>query len=81
MKKREAGTNILQADQNSGTQKRLLYSYSEARALLGGVPESTFAMWVAGGLVTPVKIGPRRCFIRHDDLMALAQGAALPKVA
>ena len=59
---------------------RLLYNYSEARELLGGVPVSTFALWIAQGLIVPVRIGPRRCFIKHDDLMKLAQGAALPKV-
>lgn len=53
---------------------RLLYSYTEARELLGGVPVSTFALWIATGLVVPVKIGPRRCFIRHADLARLASG-------
>ena len=61
--------NARQAD-----QARLLYSYAEARALLGGVAVSTFAMWVASGIVHPVKIGPRRCFITHDELMRLVGG-------
>lgn len=66
-------------DQESGTEARLLYGYKEARQLLGGVPQSTFAMWIAIGLVQPVRIGPRRSFIKHDDLMRLSSGAALPK--
>lgn len=56
---------------------RLLYSYSEARELLGGVPVSTFAGWIAAGLLKPVRIGPRRCFIRHEDLVALSDGINL----
>lgn len=66
--------NTLQADQAAGNHARLLYSYAEARALLGGVAVSTFAMWVASGIVHPVKIGPRRCFITHDELMRLVGG-------
>ncbi len=58
---------------------KLLYSYPEAREVLGGVPQSTFALWIAKGILTPVKIGPRRCFIRHDDLVRLAYGVELPK--
>ena len=58
---------------------RLLYSYAEARHLLGGVPVSTFALWIADGLVVPVRIGPRRCFIRHEDLLRLASGQPLHK--
>jgi len=63
--------STLQAD-----QARLLYSYQEARELLGGVPVSTFALWIAKGLVHPVKIGPRRCFIKREDLLRLANGEA-----
>ena len=50
---------------------RMLYSYPEARKELGGVPESTFAVWIANGWITPVRIGPRRCFIRYEDLQRL----------
>jgi len=53
---------------------KMLYSYVEARKELGDVPVSTFAKWVHDGLVVPVKIGPRRCFIRHEDLIRLAAG-------
>lgn len=66
--------STIQADQARGTQARLLYSYQEARQLLGGVPLSTFALWIAKGLVEPVRIGPRRCFIKHEDLIRLASG-------
>ena len=59
----------------------LLHSYKEARALLGGIPESTFALWIAQGLVEPVRIGPRRCFVKHEDVVRLAQGASSPKGA
>lgn len=64
----------LDADKNRGTEARLLYSYQEARKLIGNVPQSTFAMWIANGLVEPVRIGPRRCFIKHEDLIRLASG-------
>ena len=60
---------------------RLLYPYSEARALLGGVPKSTWNLWIAEGLVEPVRIGPRRCFIRHEDIQRLAQGGTMQKVS
>ena len=53
-------------------QARLLYSYPEARKLLGDVPVSTFAGWIAAGLINPVRIGPRRCFVSHQDLVQLA---------
>ncbi|WP_285576040.1 hypothetical protein [Geothrix limicola] len=70
----------LKAEQARGTQARLLYSYQEAREQLGGVPVSTFALWIAKGLIEPVRIGPRRCFIRHEDLIRLASGEVeLPK--
>lgn len=55
---------------------KLLYSYQESRELLGGVPQSTFALWISTGILTPVKIGPRRAFIRYDDLVRLASGEA-----
>ncbi len=58
----------------------LLYSYREARALLGNVPAATFALWIANGLLTPCRIGPRRCFIRRDDLLRLSQYGAAPGV-
>lgn len=58
---------------------QLLYNYAEARKMLGGVPVSTFALWVHKGLIQPVRIGPRRCFVRHSDLVALASGP-LPEV-
>lgn len=58
---------------------RLLYSYAEARELLGGVPLSTFALWIAKGIIEPVKIGPRRCFVRYEDILRLAGGYTLPK--
>lgn len=56
---------------------RLLYNYADAREQLGGVPPSTFALWISKGLIVPVKIGPRRSFIRHEDLVRLASGEAL----
>lgn len=52
--------------------QKLLYSYSEARVILGGVPKSTFALWIKQGLIQPVRIGPRRCFVRRADLERLA---------
>lgn len=61
------------------TPYRLLYSYKETRELLGGVPQSTFAMWIAKGIVVPVTIGPRRCLIKREDILALAQGITMPK--
>ena len=70
------GMDNAMANQASGAKGRLLYSYSEARELLGGVPISTFALWVATGLVHPVRIGPRRCFITRDELARLAKGEA-----
>jgi hypothetical protein len=60
---------------------RLLYNYREAREKLGGVPKSTFALWIARGLIKPVRLGPRRCFVRAEDLIRLAQGNNLPKGA
>ena len=60
---------------------KLLYSYTEAREALGGVPKSTFALWIREGILTPVRIGPRRCFIRHDDLVRVAAGVELPKAS
>lgn len=62
---------------NPSEVKKLLYSYPEARMMLGDVPQSTFALWIAKGILTPVKIGPRRCFIRHADLVRLVSGADL----
>ena len=62
-------------------ESRLLHSYQEARELLGGVPRSTFALWIAQGLLSPVRIGPRRCFVRHADLLRLAQGGACERGA
>ena len=59
----------------------LLHNYREARRLLGNVPVPTFAMWIAKGLIVPVRIGPRRCFIRHEDVVRLAQGDTFPKGA
>ena len=73
-------TPMIQVDQDRGNQSQLLYSYQEARRLLGDVPESTFALWIRNGLFTPIKIGPRRSFVAYEDLVRLAQGAALPKV-
>ena len=63
--------STLAADQERGAHARMLYSYPEARQLLGGIPESTFAVWIANGWITPVRIGPRRCFIRYEDLQRL----------
>jgi len=60
--------------QTNTNKERLLYSYAEARKKLGNVPVSTFALWIANGLLHPVRIGPRRSFIKHDELMALAGG-------
>jgi hypothetical protein len=79
MKPQALITPMVQADQDRGTQARLLHSYSEARQILGDVPVSTWSMWIAQGLVVPVRIGPRRCFIRHEDVVKLAQGVTLPK--
>jgi len=81
MKSQATAPPVVQADQACGTQAPLLYNYAEARKMLGGVPVSTFAMWIAQGLVEPVRIGPRRCFIRHEDVVRLAQGVTLPKGA
>ena len=78
MKNNPQPTPKVQADKARGTQARLLYSYTEARALLGGVPLSTFSMWIADGLIVPVRIGPRRAFIKHEDIVRLAQGVTLP---
>jgi hypothetical protein len=57
----------------------LLYSYKEARAMMGGVSESTWTLWVAQGLITPVCIGPRKRFVKYEDLVRLAQGATFQK--
>jgi hypothetical protein len=59
----------------------LLHSYAEARAMLGGVPASTFDLWIAQGLVEPVRIGRRRRFIKHEDVVRLALGNPTPKGA
>ena len=72
---------VLEADQARGAQARLLYSYTEAREQLGGVPQSTWSMWIAQGLVVPVRIGPRRCFVKREDLVRLAQGDPTQKVS
>ena len=53
--------------------RRELYSYRETRAMLGGVPESTFKVWLTQGLLIPVSIGDRRKFIRHGDIMRLIE--------
>lgn len=64
-------------------QPRLLYPYKEARQLLGDVAVSTFAGWIASGLLKPVRIGPRRAFIKHEDIVRLqAEGSPVaPKAA
>jgi len=80
MKVQGPTTGLICQDQARGSQARLLYSYQEARELLGGLPVSTFALWIAKGFVEPVRIGPRRCFIKHADLIRLANGEMeLPK--
>ena len=57
---------------------RLLYSYTEGRQLLGGVPISTWNFWIAIGVFKPIRIGPRRSFIAQEDLARLARdGAAI----
>ena len=56
-----------------GNQSRLLHSYEEARAYMGGVPKRTFSQWISDGIIIPVSIGRRR-FIRHEDLVRLASG-------
>lgn len=56
-----------------------LFSYHEARELLGDVPQSTFAWWIAKGLVQTVKIGPRRSFVPRAEIVRLASGIELPK--
>lgn len=48
-----------------------LHSYAAVRKECGDVPASTFATWVAKGYVTPIRIGPRRCFITDADLVRL----------
>ncbi len=63
----------------SGIPAKPLFSYSEARELLGNVPESTWNKWIADGLVKPVRIGPRRCFIRYEDMVRL-QAEGTPNV-
>jgi len=67
---------------NQDTHK-LLYSYEESREMLGGVPESTFALWIAKGFLKPVSIGPRRAFIRYEDLVRIANEGTpnIPKAA
>lgn len=62
-----------------GIPAKPLFSYAEARELLGNVPGSTWAKWIADGLVKPVRIGPRRCFIRREDLARL-QAEGTPDV-
>ena len=62
-----------------GIPAKPLFSYLESRELLGGVPASTWHKWIADGLVKPVRIGPRRCFIRYEDLMRL-QAEGTPSV-
>lgn len=58
---------------------RLIHSYAQCRELLGGVPSRTFELWIANGLIKPVRIGARRSFVRHEDLIALIESASLPK--
>jgi hypothetical protein len=68
--------NITPLETQAPLPEPLLHSYPEARALLGGIPQSTFAMWIAQGIIVPVKIGPRRAFIRHSDILRLSQEGA-----
>lgn len=70
---------MTESNPNLAIGQKLLFSYVEARELLGGVPQSTFALWLRKGILTPVKIGPRRCFIRRDDIVRLASGPDLEK--
>ena len=63
----------------SGIPAKPLFGYAEARELLGEVPTSTFALWVARGLVLTVKIGPRRSFVPRAEIVRLASGIELPK--
>ncbi len=65
----------------SGIPAKPLFSYAEARAMLGDVPVSTFAWWVSHGLVKTVKIGPRRSFIPRAEIVRLASGVELPKAS
>jgi|GEM_PF-6418895 len=51
---------------------KLLHSFDEARDIMGGVPRSTFRLWIAQGLIHPVKIG-RKPYFRHEDLLALIE--------
>jgi hypothetical protein len=51
---------------------KLLHSFDEAREIMGGVPASTFRLWITQGLICPVKIG-RKPFFRHVDLVTLIE--------
>lgn len=53
-----------------------LLSYTACRKAVGDVPRSTFDSWIAAGILVPVAIGPRRKFIRREDLERLIQGGA-----
>jgi len=50
---------------------QFLYSYEDARRMLGNVPVSTFAKWVGDGLVATVRIGPRRQFVPAEEVQRL----------
>lgn len=52
---------------------QLLFSYADARRILGGISESTFERWVRQGLLKPIQLGGRRKFLRRQDLLAFAQ--------
>lgn len=56
---------------------KLLHSFDEARAIMGDVPASTFRLWIAQGLIQPLKIG-RKPYFRHADLVALVE-SRMPK--
>jgi len=57
------------------TARDTLVNYTDARKELGNVPVSTFLSWIRAGLLTPVKIGPRRSFIRRSDIDRLMQAS------
>lgn len=52
--------------------EKLLHDFDEARSILGDVPASTFRLWIAQGLIQPLKIG-RKPYFRHADLVALVE--------
>jgi hypothetical protein len=65
------------AEGKAAPPARALYSFAQARELLGGVSDPTFRRWIAQRLLIPVRIGPRRSFIRHEDIVRLSESGAV----